>query len=59
VAGKEEFNLQDIDRIVAEDEAAGLMVRVSRALGRELVRRNLTTHQLLSLFGEVRRIEME
>jgi CRISPR type III-A-associated protein Csm2 len=59
MAGKEEFNLRDIDRIIAEDEAAGLMVRVSQALGRELARRNLTTHQLLDLFGEVRRIEME
>jgi CRISPR type III-A-associated protein Csm2 len=57
--GKEEFNLRDIDRIIAEDEAADLMVRVSQALGRELARRNLTAHQLLSLFGEVRRIETE
>jgi CRISPR type III-A-associated protein Csm2 len=59
MAGTAEFNLRDIDRIIAEDEAAELMVRVSQALGRELARRNLTTHQLLDLFGEVRRIEME
>jgi CRISPR/Cas system CSM-associated protein Csm2 small subunit len=59
MAGTAEFSLQDIDRIIAEDEAAGLMVRVSQALGRGLARRNLTTHQLLNLFGEVRRIEME
>jgi CRISPR-associated protein Csm2 len=59
MAGTAEFSLQDIDRIIAEDEAAELMVRVSQALGRELARRNLTTHQLLNLFGEVRRIEME
>jgi CRISPR-associated protein Csm2 len=57
--GKEEFSLRDIDRIIAEDEAAELMVRVSQALGRELARRNLTTRQLLNPFGEVRRIEME
>jgi CRISPR-associated protein Csm2 len=59
MAGTAEFSLRDIDRIIAEDEAAGLMVRVSQALGRELARRNLTAHQLLNLFGEVRRIEME
>jgi CRISPR type III-A-associated protein Csm2 len=59
MAGTAEFNLRDIDRIIAEDEAAELMVRVSQALGRELARRNLTTHQLLGLFGEVRRIEKE
>jgi len=57
--GKEEFSLRDITRIIAEDEAAELMVRVSQALGRELARRNLTTPQLLNLFGEVRHIEME
>jgi CRISPR type III-A-associated protein Csm2 len=57
--GREEFSLRDIDRIIAEDEAADLMVRVSQALGWELARRNLTTHQLLNLLGEVRRIETE
>jgi CRISPR type III-A-associated protein Csm2 len=59
MAGTEEFTLRDIDRIIAEDEAAELMVRVSEVLGRELARRNLTTRQLLGLFGEVRRIETE
>ena len=59
MAGTAEFNLRDIDRIIAEDEAAELMVRVSQALGRELARRNLTTHQLRNLFGEIRRIEKE
>jgi CRISPR type III-A-associated protein Csm2 len=59
MAGTAEFNLRDIDRIIAEDEAAELMVRVSQAIGRELARRNLAAHQLLNLFGEVRRIEME
>jgi hypothetical protein len=57
--GKEEFSLRDIDRIIAEDEAAELMVRVSQALGRELARRKLAAHHLLGLFGEVRRIEVE
>ena len=56
--GTAEFSLRDIDRIIAEDEAAELMVKVSRALGRELARRNLNTRQLLDLFGAVRRIEM-
>jgi CRISPR type III-A-associated protein Csm2 len=57
--GREEFTLRDIDRIIAEDEAADLMVRVSQALGRELARRKLATHQLLNLLGEIRRIEKE
>jgi CRISPR type III-A-associated protein Csm2 len=57
--GAVEFSLRDIDRIIAEDEAAELMVKVSQALGRELARRNLNTCQLLNLFGAVRRIEME
>jgi len=57
--GTAEFSLPDIDRIIAEDEAADLMVEVSQALGRELARRNLNTRQLLNLFGKVRRIEME
>jgi CRISPR-associated protein Csm2 len=57
--GTEEFNLRDIDRIIAEDEAAELMVRVSQAIGRELARRKLAAHHFLGLFGEVRRIEME
>jgi CRISPR type III-A-associated protein Csm2 len=57
--GAVEFSLRDIDRIIAEDEAAELMVEVSQALGRELARRNLNTRQLLDLFGAVRRVEME
>jgi CRISPR-associated protein, Csm2 family len=57
--GTAEFSLRDIDRIIVEDEAADLMARVSQALGRELARRGLATHHLLSLSGEVRRIEVE
>ena len=59
MARTEELSLLDIDRIIAEDEAAGLMVTVSQALGRELARRELAAHQLLNLFGAVRRVEME
>jgi hypothetical protein len=59
MAGTEEFTLRDIDRIIAEDEAADLMVRASRALGWELARRKLATQHLLGLLGEVHRIETE
>ncbi|WP_448594328.1 type III-A CRISPR-associated protein Csm2 [Thermoflexus hugenholtzii] len=59
MAGTAEFNLQDIDRIILQEDAAELLVKVSQALGRELARRNLTTHQLRNLFGEIRRIEKE
>ncbi|SNB74702.1 type III-A CRISPR-associated protein Csm2 [Thermoflexus hugenholtzii] len=59
MAGTAEFNLQDIDRIITQEDAAELLVKVSQALGRELARRKLTTHQLRNLFGEIRRIEKE
>ncbi len=55
---EQKFDKRDIERIIVEDSPETL-VRVSRALGEELARGGLTTHQLRNLFGEVRRIAME